>query len=76
MQNASALGACGRSDLVLKADLVRRPIDLAVLMAGCLLGVEGICWAKVLADFIDWLVMSAFTRKATGAPFWKEAFAL
>jgi len=75
-QNGVALGACGRSDYVLKADLIRRPVGFAVLAAGCSFGVVGLCWAKVLADFIDWMVVSAFVRKVTGKPFLREAVAL
>lgn len=75
-QNGVALGACGRSDYVLQAEMIRRPLGLLLLAGGCLFGIEGLCWAKVAADFVDWMVMSCYMRKYTGGPFLREALSL
>jgi O-antigen/teichoic acid export membrane protein len=75
-QNAQVINACGRGDWVLAVDLVRRPAGLAALVVGGCFGLEGLCWAKVAADLVDWLVVSFFSRRLTGASFLREALAL
>lgn len=75
-QNGVALGACGRSDYVLKAEVIRRPIGLLLMAGGCFLGIAGLCWGKVAADFVDWMVMSYYMRKHTGGRFLREALSL
>ena len=54
------LRAKGRSDLVLKTDLWKKPIGFAALACGIPFGVAGLCWAKVVSDVAECVVDVVF----------------
>ena len=47
------LRARGRSDLVLKTDMWKKPIGFVALACGIPFGVAGLCWAKVVSDIAE-----------------------
>lgn len=60
------LRAKGRSDLVLKTDLWKKPIGFATLACGIPFGVAGLCWAKVLSDVAECVVDVAYALRCHG----------
>ena len=57
------LRASGRSDLVLKTDMWKKPIGFAALACGVPFGVTGLCWAKVVSDVAECVVDVAYALK-------------
>ena len=57
------LRAKGRSDLVLKTDMWKKPIGFAALACGVPFGVAGLCWAKVVDDVIECVVDASYALR-------------
>ena len=57
------LRARGRSDLVLKTDLWKKPVGFAALACGIPFGVAGLCWAKVVSDIAECVADVAYALK-------------
>ena len=49
----NALKSDGRTDLVLVSDAIKKPVGILALLTGCLFGMEGVCWAKVVSDVAE-----------------------
>ena len=54
------LRARGRSDLVLRTDMWKKPIGFAALACGIPFGVAGLCWAKVVSDIAECVADMAY----------------
>ena len=57
------LRARGRSDLVLKTDMWKKPVGFAALVCGIPFGVTGLCWAKVVSDVAECVADLAYALK-------------
>ena len=57
------LRARGRSDLVLKTDMWKKPVGFAALVCGIPFGVTGLCWAKVVSDVAECVADVAYALK-------------
>lgn len=52
ISNWEAIKALGHSDIILKLELIKKIIDVAILIISCILGVYAIAWGMVLFNFI------------------------
>ncbi|EPO3029246.1 lipopolysaccharide biosynthesis protein [Vibrio cholerae] len=64
--NMNILNAIGRSDLFLKIDLSKLPINLLALYLALPYGIEGIAWAMVCTSFISFFINAYFPGKMFG----------
>lgn len=61
--NLNLLYVKGRSDLVLKLELIKKPIGFTILFASIPLGILGMCVGKVLYDFIAFSFNCYYTKR-------------
>lgn len=61
--NLNLLYVKGRTDLVLKLEIVKKVIAVIILFATLPFGVITMCWGKVSYDFIAVLINSYYTKK-------------
>lgn len=50
--NAQAITAMGHSDITLKLEIIRKVVDVTILVVSCFIGVYAIAWGVVLFNFI------------------------
>ena len=61
--NLNLLYVKGRTDLVLKLEIIKKAIAITILFATLPFGVITMCWGKVTYDFIAVLINSYYTKK-------------
>ena len=61
--SANLLMGGGRSDLALKADALKAPVLVGLLLVGIRWGVLGVCWAKVVGNVVEAGVNALFAAK-------------
>lgn len=61
--NLNLLYVKGRTDLVLKLEIIKKIIAVTILFATLPFGVIVMCWGKVSYDFIAVLINSYYTKK-------------
>lgn len=61
--SANLLMGGGRSDLALKADALKTPVLVGLLLVGIRWGVLGVCWAKVVGNVVEAGVNALFAAK-------------
>lgn len=64
--NQNLLFVKGRTDLVLKLQIVKKSIALAILFASVPFGVIGMCWGRVLYSVIAVCINTYYTKKIIG----------
>lgn len=57
--------ASGRAEVLLKTDVVKKPIGIAALICGSMFGVVGLCWAKVVDDIVEAVVDVWYTSEGS-----------
>lgn len=60
--NTNLLYVKGRTDLVLKLEMIKRPIALVMILIGALFGIYGICIMTVLFNFISFFIDTYYTK--------------
>lgn len=71
--NLNLLYVKGRSDLVLRLEIVKKTIAFTILFASCFLGIIGICVGAAIYDFIAFFCNTYYTKRLLGYGF-KEQF--
>ena len=71
--NLNLLYIKGRSDLVLRLEIVKKTIAFTILFASCFLGIIGICVGAAIYDFIAFFCNTYYTKRLLGYGF-KEQF--
>lgn len=71
--NLNLLYVKGRSDLVLRLEIVKKTIAFTILFASCFLGIIGICVVAAIYDFIAFFCNTYYTKRLLGYGF-KEQF--
>ena len=67
--NANVLYVKGRSDIVLKLEIIKKSIATLILFLSIPFGIIGICWGKVLYSLIATYLNTIYTRKFIGLSF-------
>lgn len=67
--NQNLLFVKGRTDLVLKLQIVKKSIALAILFASVPFGVIGMCWGRVLYSIIAVVINTYYTKRIIGLGF-------
>ena len=71
--NLNLLYVKGRSDLVLRLEVVKKTIAFTILFISCFLGIAGICVGAAVYDFIAFFCNTYYTKRLLGYGF-KEQF--
>lgn len=71
--NLNLLYVKGRSDLVLRLEIVKKTIAFTILFASCFLGIIGICVGAAIYDFFAFFCNTYYTKRLLGYGF-KEQF--
>lgn len=61
--NGSVLNANGRSDYVLKGEIIKKSLAIAILFGTLPFGLRVICYGLVFYGVLDWFVTSRFSKK-------------
>ena len=70
--NLNLLYVKGRTDLVLKLELIKKPIAFAILMAMIPFGIMWMCVGKAAYDFIAFCFNCYYTNKVLKFGFWAQ----
>lgn len=61
--NNNVINVKGRSDYFLKAEVIKKTVSVAILIATIPFGVEVLCWGLLLYNLLDFFIIVFFTRK-------------
>jgi len=70
--NLNLLKVKGRSDLLLKLEIVKKTISFIILFASLPFGVIAICFSKVIYSQIATYINTYFTGKLFGLTYWEQ----
>ena len=70
--NLNLLYVKGRSDLALKLEVVKKTIATVILFSSIPLGLEGMCWGRVLYSIIATLLNTHYSRVLIGLSFMSQ----
>lgn len=70
--NLNLLYVKGRTDLVLKLELIKKPIAFLMLLCAIPTGIYGMCVSIALYDFIAFSFNCYYTHKILDYGFWKQ----
>ncbi len=70
--NLNLLYVKGRTDLVLRLELIKKPIAFLMLFSAIPLGIYGMCVSIALYDFVAFCFNCYYTHKILKYGFWKQ----
>ena len=70
--NLNLLNAAKRPDVVLRLELIKKPLGLALLFASVPFGIIVMCYAHLLTSVFAVVVNTIMTSKTLGVPFWHQ----
>lgn len=70
--NLNLLYVKGRSDLVLKLEIIKKSIALTILFLTLPFGIVIMCWGRVLYSLIAVYINTYYTKKLINLSFWKQ----
>ncbi len=70
--NLNLLKVKGRSDLLLKLEIIKKTISLVILFASIPFGVVAICFSKVIYSQIATYINTYYTGKLFGLTYWEQ----
>lgn len=70
--NLNLLKVKGRSDLLLKLEIVKKSVSLLILFASIPLGVVAICFSKVIYSQVATYINTYYTGKLFGLTYWEQ----
>ena len=70
--NLNLLMVKGRSDLLLRLEIIKKSISLSMIIVGATISVEAICWAGALYAQIAIFINTYYTGKILGLTWWKQ----
>lgn len=63
MMNSSILNVKGRTDLYLKAEIIKKVVAILILVASIPFGITVMCWGLILYSFADMFIITLYTNK-------------
>ena len=63
MMNSSILNVKGRTDLYLKAEIIKKVVAILILVASIPFGITVMCWGLILYSFADMSIITLYTNK-------------
>lgn len=76
MLNNHLINSKGRSDLFLKAEVIKKTTAVVVLIATLPFGLSILCWGVVIYNILDILIIIGFTRRILDMGFRKQLRAI
>lgn len=76
MVNGSFLNSMGRSDLVLKAEFIKKAVAVAILLFTMPFGIEIVCWGFFLYNMFDYFIMTMYQKRILNVGFGQQILAL
>jgi len=70
--NLNLLYVKGRSDLVLKLEIIKKTIAVLILFASIPFGIIVMCWGRVLYDITAFVINTYYTKRLIGLSFWQQ----
>lgn len=70
--NTNLLYVKGRTDLVLKLELIKRPLAILMILLGVPFGLYGVCVSTVLFCFLSFFIDTYYTKKILNYGAWKQ----
>lgn len=70
--NLNLLLVKGRTDLILKLQIVKKTIAILILIASIPFGVTGMCWGRVLYSVISVVINTYYTKRIINLGFWTQ----
>ena len=70
--NLNLLYVKGKSNLVLKLEIIKKSIAVAILFASIPFGITAMCCGRVLYDMIAFFINTSYTKKLIGLSFWQQ----
>lgn len=70
--NLNLLWVKGRSDLSLRIEIVKKIIAVFILFASIPLGIEGMCWGRVLYSVMAIYINTYYTKRIIGLDFIRQ----
>lgn len=72
--NLNILYVKGRTDLVLKLELIKKPIAFAILFGMIPFGLWWLCFGRAIYEFIAYCFNCYYTQKFINFGFWKQMY--
>lgn len=70
--NLNLLYVKGRSDLVLKLEIIKKTIAISILFIFARWGVEAMCWGRTMYAYIALILNSYYTKKILRLSLWAQ----
>ena len=70
--NLNLLYVKGRSDYVLRLEIIKKSIAFAILFGSVFFGLKGMCLGQVLYSFIALYLNTYYTKRLLGYTFWQQ----
>lgn len=70
--NLNLLYVKGKSNLVLKLEIIKKTIAVSILFASIPFGIIAMCWGRVLYDILSFYINTSYTRQLIGLSFWQQ----
>lgn len=70
--NLNLLYVKGRSDLLLRMELIKKTIMFSILFVSMFFGLRVMCYGIILNSLIDLYFSSYYTKKILGYPLWQQ----
>ena len=70
------LNVKGRTDLSLKAEVVKKILSITILLLSIPWGINAMCYGILLYNICDIIIISFYVRKVIGISLWKEIMVL
>lgn len=74
--NGNIIKSIGRSDISLKAEIIKKVMALGILAATLPFGLSILCWGVVLYNLIDDIIIISFSRRLLNIGFRKQIAAI
>ncbi len=70
--NLNLLYVKGKSNLVLRLEIIKKSIAITILFAAMPFGIIAMCWGRVLYGVIAFYINSYYTKKLINLSFWNQ----
>lgn len=64
--NLAAIGACGRSDLIFRLEVIKSVISIALIVAGSFISVMAVAWAVLASSLISVCINTWYSHQLIG----------
>lgn len=74
--NNQIINVCGRSDLYLRAEVMKKIIAIAILIITMPLGLNTLCWGVVAYSFVDMVIIIYYARRVITTSYYQQIRAI